>query len=324
MDNLIFNNVNEINIEYIDDYKIKIINFPSIEGNKINKNGLFIPSELLKEEVNNYKNLIKKYPYYRYMLDGHQEKNIEYVYSYDSVIGYIEDIRYDVVNNIVLIDFILFNKDNIIDKIIKSGFPISVSSIFYPDEVIDIPLEYLINDDYNLNYYISKNEYNRIKQIFDRDIKYLSEHSRELLYLTYLKKGRLIRFDVVQFPAYESWGWIRNSINKNENIDIKISGFDNIKKLDDYIINNIKNYNTNDYITNKKIEYIYNCISKSPDLIISKFYSNKIKNMPKSNNLFNNFIDLYVIPYIEKYRIFNNMYKIINIHGYKPLINKIK
>lgn len=331
-------------IEKISEDWILIKNFPSIFGDVINKNGLFIDSKLLEREVLAYKDLMYQFPYHRYILDGHAERNVHYAYSYDMVIGYVEDIKYSPVDRGVYIDFKLYNKNNIFEKVVYPKLPLGISSIFFPIEKYEIYLDSLF--DRGARDGVPPGLKNKI---LDSINKYegLSFYFDNMLYIDYLVDGKLLRFDLVWMPAYETFiTGINMSNSLNYTLDpIKIIAPVKRKDFDKYLVDKLLNLDSKllNSVDKKIIESSIKYLNKEPDIIYAAKYksdlskilnapSDRIQNtlnvLPNRNKNFESkilpfYVDLYIKEYISNYRLNLDSNEIVEFQGYKPLIRKI-
>lgn len=342
-------NLKNTKIEKIDDNQVSIKNFPSIFGDILNKNGIIVNSEVLKREASAYKELIELYPYQKFMLDGHAEKNVSYTYSYDLVIGYITDIRYNVTDNCVYIDFNLFNKDNIFEKIIYQKLPLGVSSILQPIETYEIRYDEIFETDkwdkQDIgNYKVNPSVKNKIIESIKK-YEGFEFYFNDIISFKYIKDFKLLRFDVVWMPAYETFitgiSAMRNYNRIPDEDPIVITGDTNSKQFDNFLVNTLTKLEpvVGDY-SKRIIDLSIKYLSKEPDIIYSAAYNTNLSKITNSNQVWkflntkdkiNKYIysqispfylDFLVKDYITKYRLNLNKNKIITFNGYKPIIKE--
>lgn len=224
-------------------------NFLAFRGDFENKNGIVYDQNMVKQAVEQYKAAIEKFPYFKYMLDGHLNKEMsDSPDSYKNIIGFIKNIQTDDKYKAVFIDFAIF-KNHPTGKIIKdcldNDLPIGVSAVIYASDAYKIPRVDLkrINPDVVF-----------LDEVYpELSNFYHYENTPEVIY--YTGDGFITRIDVVYKPAFETHtksvetrGYLINSVKNNQkNFNPKVYNSTYIEKYESNVPE-IKDKNKNNSI----------------------------------------------------------------------------
>ena len=177
--------------------KIIIKNLLAFRGDFEQKAGIVYDQNMVKKAAEQYKNAIKTYPYYRYMLDGHVDSDTNVPDSYRNVIGYVQNLEIDDAHKALQIDFAIFKNHpvaGIIKNCIDNDLPIGVSVVIVSSDAYRITRKEL--KQMNPEVVFLYEAHPELAELYRYD------NNPEVVY--YTGDGFIIRIDVVQKPAFET------------------------------------------------------------------------------------------------------------------------
>lgn len=261
-----------IDVAYEDDNYLYIFDIIAVVGETQNKNNRVYDWNTIKTGAEFYNEIINKYDYFRFMLDGHSDSD-----GYSSIAGIVLNQKIDDKNKMILID-VAIPKGTIIENIIrKTG-------------IIGISMRMLAED----TRYISKIElddkYNKKIKYIDDEIEAFVDNNK----IEYISgNGKIIRYDIVNLPSFnQTFKKITkilpiSQLKDNDKISI-------LKYLPEFKLTKNESFNINENLirvnNNVELDIVKNITEFFSDLLnILKIYKPSLNNI--SYIEFKNLID---------------------------------
>lgn len=170
-----------IDVAYEDDNYLYIFDVVAVVGEAQNKNNRVYDWNTIKTGAEFYKEVIKKYDYFRFMLDGHSDND-----GYSSIAGIVLNQTIDDNNKIILID-IAIPKGTSTENIIRKSGIVGISMRMLAEETKTIT-KMELDSIYN----------NKIRYINDEIETFVDNNNIEYVY----GGGKIIRYDIVNLPSF--------------------------------------------------------------------------------------------------------------------------